>query len=56
MEALKKIWHWLRMEDENGKPIEEKMASSRGVSMPQAFKYSELLKPAITEDDCLFSA
>ena len=43
MEALKKIWHWLRMEDENGKPIEEKMDYSRGIPISPSLRYSELI-------------
>ena len=43
MEALKKIWHWLRMEDENGKPIEEKMDYSRGIPISRSLRYSELI-------------
>ena len=44
MESLKKIWWWLRIEDENGKPmIEEKIDSSRRIPMSRAFKYSELI-------------
>ena len=43
MKVLKKIWHWLRMEDENGKPIEEKMAYSRGIPISRSLRYSELI-------------
>ena len=43
MESLKKIWHWLRMEDENGKPIEEKMDYSRGIPISRSLRYSELI-------------
>ena len=43
MEALKKIWHWLRMEDENGKPIEEKMDYSKGIPISRSLRYSELI-------------
>ena len=43
MKVLKKIWHWLRMEDENGKPIEEKMDYSRGIPISRSLRYSELI-------------
>ena len=43
MKVLKKIWHWLRMEDENGKPIEEKIDYSRGIPISRSLRYSELI-------------
>lgn len=43
MKVLKKIWHWLRMEDENGNPIEEKMHYSRGIPISRLLRYSELI-------------
>ena len=43
MKVLKKIWHWLRMEDENGKPIEEKVDYSSGIPISRLLRYSELI-------------
>ena len=34
MKIIKKFWHWLRCEDENGKPIDN----------PWQLKYSEMMK------------
>lgn len=43
MKVLKKIWHWLRMEDDNGNPIEDKMYYSRGIPISRSLRYSELI-------------
>ena len=44
MEALKKIWRWLRIEDKNGKPmIEKKIDYSRGIPISRSLRYSELI-------------
>lgn len=51
---LKKIWHWLRMEDENGKPLDDN-AFVAGIN---DFRYSKCiekfpLKERMTLDDIL---
>ena len=55
MNALKKIWHWLRMEDENGKPLDDEKKWIVGVN---DLRYSECikrfpLKESMTLDDIL---
>lgn len=52
MNALKKFWHWLRMEDENGKPLDDK----KWIFGLNDFRYSEgikhsPLKENMTPDD-----
>lgn len=49
MKYLKKFWHWLRCEDENGNPVDDRF---------YPFRYSENikqfpLKEKITDDDIL---
>lgn len=48
MNALKKFWHWLRMEDENGKPLDDKKKRIVGVN---DLRYSECIKKSpLTEN------
>ena len=56
---LIKFWHWLRCEDENGKPI---LADNNfrygGIPLDKAFRYSELidrfpLRGKVGDDDII---
>lgn len=49
MKIIKKFWHWLRCEDENGNPIDKPW---------QPFRYSEMIKHypihgIVSDDDIL---